>query len=176
MAGVVGALAVALGEMSLAFSQGKKQFAAVAPQHQAIAARLNKARQMFAMLTRDDAAGYLFYQEASHTEGPDKDAKMATALAAAIDVPRQMTALALDVLADLVALAPICNAWLLSDLAAAAILAESAVRLSDLNVRVNANSLTDQSAANDLRAASARDCQRTAELRQAVEEVVRKKL
>ncbi|MCK4626821.1 MAG: cyclodeaminase/cyclohydrolase family protein, partial [Phycisphaerae bacterium] len=130
------------------------------------------ARGMFADLTADDAAAYTLYTEANKCEDETKAAKMATALAAAIDVPRQMAALAISVMESLIALGEHCNKYLLTDLSAAAILAEAVVRLSDYNVRVNAAGLTDKSAADDLREASSRDCKRAAELRQAVEKIV----
>jgi len=174
VAGVVGALAAALGEMVLAFTRGKKKFADHAAEHDALLIRLSRARGMFEDLTNDDAAAYSLYQEATAAEGEDKPERMAVATAAAIDVPRQMTALALSVLADLVALGAHCNTYLLTDLAAAAVLAEAVVALSDYNVRVNAASMDDQTAGEELKAASARDVARAKELREAVEAIVGK--
>ncbi len=172
VAGVVGVLATALGEMVLNFTRGKKAFAEFADAHEALAVRLARARGMFADLTADDAAAYTLYTEANKCEDETKAAKMATALAAAIDVPRQMTALAISVLESLIALGGHCNKRLLTDLSAAAVLAEAVVRLSDYNVRVNAAGLPDKSAADDLRKASARDCKRAAELCETVEKIV----
>ncbi len=172
VAGVVGAQAAALGEMVLAFTRGKKQFAEHAAEHDALAVRLSRDRGMFLDLTADDAAAYTLYQEASRCQDQDKDAKMAVATAAAIDVPRQMTALALSLLSDLAALGQHCNRYLLTDLAAAAVLAEATVKLSDYNVRVNAAGMSDGRTAEELRAASSRDVARAAELRGAVEGIV----
>ncbi len=172
VAGVVGALATALGEMVLNFTRGKKAFAEFTDAHEALAVRLARARGMFADLTADDAAAYTLYTEANKCEDETKAAKMATALAAAIDVPRQMAALAISVMESLIALGEHCNKYLLTDLSAAAILAEAVVRLSDYNVRVNTAGLTDKSAADDLREASARDCKRASELCENVEKIV----
>ncbi len=174
VAGVVGGLAAALGEMVLVFTRGKKKYAKFAAEHDALAVRLARARGMFADLTSDDAAAYSLYQEASRCEGEAKEAKMSEALAAAINVPREMTALALSVLNDLLALGQHCNPHLLTDLSAAAVLAEAVTRLSDYNVRVNAATLPDRSAADELRQASARDVGRGEALRKAVEEIVGK--
>ena len=127
---------------------------------------------MFADLTADDASAYSLYQEASRCTDETKDARMATATAAAIDVPRQMTALALSVLADLEALGQHCNQYLLTDLSAAAVLAEAVVRLSDYNVRVNAAGMSDKHTADELREVSARDVHRAEELRRTVEAIV----
>ncbi len=172
VAGVVGALATALGEMALSFTRGKEAFAEFADAHDALAVRLARARGMFADLTADDAAAYTLYTEANKCKDRTKEAKMATALAAAIDVPRQMTALAISVLESLVALGEHCNKYLLTDLSAAAILAEAVVRLSDYNVRVNAANLPDKSVGDELRQASARDCKRAEKLRKTVEKIV----
>ncbi len=172
VAGVVGALGAALGEMVLAFTQGKKKYAQFEAEHAALALRLARARGMFADLTNDDASAYTLYQEASRETDQSQQGKMAAALAAAINVPREMTALALAVLADLVALGQHCNPHLLTDLSAAAVLSESAVRLSDYNVRVNAATMEDKSTADSLRQASSRDVRRAAELCKRVEEIV----
>ena len=64
VAGVVGALATALGEMVLSFTRGKEAFAEFADAHDALAMRLARARGMFADLTADDAAAYTLYTEA----------------------------------------------------------------------------------------------------------------
>ncbi len=174
VAGVVGGLSTALGEMVLAFTIGKKKYADCAPEHEKLAGKLAMARGMFADLTSDDATAYSLYQAATKAEGDEKDAKMATATAAAINVPRDMTALALSVLVDLVAVGQNCNPYLLTDLSAAAVLAEAVVRLSDYNVRVNAAGMEDQATADELRAASARDVKRAEELRVEVEAIVGK--
>jgi len=172
VAGAVGGLAAALGEMVVNFTLGKKKYAEFDAANDALRVRLTRARGMFADLTADDAAAYSLYQEATRCTDDGKDKKRATALAAAINVPREMTALALAVLADLVALGEHCNTYLLTDLSAAAVLAEAVVKLSDYNVRVNAASLSDRAAADGLRQASARDVGRAGELREAVERIV----
>jgi len=172
VAGVVGGLSAALGEMVLAFTRGKKKFAEHAAEHDALLVRLCRARGMFEDLTNDDAAAYSLYQEATAAEGLDKAQRMSAATAAAIDVPRQMTALALSVLGDLIDLGAHCNTYLLTDLAAAAVLAEAVVTLSDYNVRVNAAGMDDQAAGAELKEASARDVKRAKELREKVETIL----
>ena len=130
VAGVVGALGTALGEMALNFTRGKKTFADHEADYEAIAARLGKSREMFCALIAEDIAAYSLYQQATRAEGPDKPAQEQLALAAAIDVPREMAKLALAVLADFDSLLNRCNKWLLTDLAAGAVLAEPRVVLS----------------------------------------------
>jgi formiminotetrahydrofolate cyclodeaminase len=144
VAGVVGALAAALGEMALAFTRGKKVFAEHEADYQSIAGRLEAARRSFLDLVVQDALAYDEFQLASRSEGPEKSAKVQSALRTAIAVPRQMTAGAMAMLADMESLAGRCNKWLLSDLTAGAVLAEAVVRLCDLNVRINAGQLDDR--------------------------------
>ena len=94
---------------------------------------------------------------------------MQLALAAAIDVPREMTVLALAVLDDMLGLAGRCNRWLISDLAAAAVLADAVVRLCDYNVRINARGYADTAAADGIRQASTRDVAKTRALLERIE-------
>jgi len=158
VAGVVGALAVALGEMALVFTRGKKKFAEHEEFYAHLAGRLAKARGMFQLLVSDDVAAYSLYQDATRREeGPDKVAAVQLALAAAIDVPRQAAKLSLAVMEDLLVLAPRCNPYLISDLTAGAALAAATVRLCDYNVRVNVPRVADRAAAEEIRAASAGD-------------------
>lgn len=160
VAGVVGALATALGEMALAFTRGKKKFAAHEADYAGIAARLARARAAFEQLIADDAEAYLMFQQAP---AQDPQAKQ-LAVAAAIDVPREMAALAVAVLGEMHSLVGRCSRWLVSDLAAGAVLAEAVVRLSDYNVRINAGQYEDAAAAGDIVEQSARDVTRAREL------------
>ena len=172
VAGVVGALGVALGEMALNFSKGKKKLAEHAEYHEHLGMRLAKARRMFQDLVADDIAAYSLYQETMRQEdGPAKDEAVQLATAAAIDVPREVAKLAIALLEDMQELAGKSNPWLITDLLASCALAAATVRLCDYNVRVNAAGMEDRASAEELRQASARDVGRAAELRRAVEEI-----
>lgn len=174
VAGVVGGLAAALGEMALAFTRGKKKFAEHEPFYAHLAQRLAKARGMFQDLVADDVAAYGLYQDAARREdGADKAGAVQLALAAAIDVPRQASKLALALMEDLLALAPRCNPYLISDLTAAAALAAATVRLCDYNVRVNVPQVADKAAAEDIRSGSAADLAAAEKLLARVEETAR---
>lgn len=158
VAGVVGALGTALGEMALSFTRGKKKFAQHEDLYERAAGRLARARGMFQDLVSDDVEAFTLYQQASQMpDGPDKARASQVATAAAIDVPREMAKLALAVMEELRALADKCNPYLVSDLLAAAALAAAVTRLSDYNVRINSRSVGDAQAAVDLRTASAGD-------------------
>lgn len=165
VAGTVGAMAVALGEMALNFTRGKKKYAQHEEYYQQVGKHLEKARAMFLELVADDVAAYGYYQETTQmADGPEKQEASQLALAASIDVPREMTKLALAVMNELLALADKCNPYLLSDLAAGAALAQAAIRLSDYNVRINVPQLTDKQATADLAGASKADLERATRL------------
>ncbi|MCD6303365.1 MAG: cyclodeaminase/cyclohydrolase family protein [Planctomycetes bacterium] len=177
VAGVVAALAAALGEMALNFTRGKKKFAAHQAVHQRMARRLARAREMAQQLVSDDAAAFESYQQAARmADSPEKQQAMQLATAVAIDVPRQLAKLAVAVLGDLHELADKCSKWLISDLLAAAALAEAACRLSDYNVRINLRGVADQAAAEDIRRASAEDVRRAGDLREQVERTAAEEL
>jgi len=177
VAGVVGALAVALGEMSLNFTRGKKKFAEHEAFGEHLARRLANARQMFQDLVTDDVAAYRLYREtAGQEDGDQKDEAMQVAVAAAINVPREATKLALALLGDLEALADKCSKWLVSDLVAAAALAVAAVRLSDYNVRINVPQVADAAQAAEIRQGSAADLARAVALHVTIEQAVKELL
>jgi formiminotetrahydrofolate cyclodeaminase len=177
VAAVVGALAVALGEMALNFSIGKKKFAEHADEHRHLLSRFGRAREMFQQLVADDIAAFTTYQEASRlADGAEKDQAMEIATAAAIDVPREAAKLALAMLGDLETLAKMCNQYLISDLVAAAALCEAVSRLCDYNVRINAANVRDRGAAEQIRLGSATDLAAAVACRKRIEESIREVL
>jgi len=172
VAGAVGSLGVALGQMALVFTQGKKKFAEHEEAYARLTGRLDKACRMFQDLVTDDVRAYQLYQQATRQDdGPDKAAAVELATAAAIDVPREATKLALAVLDDLKELADKCNPWLITDLMAAATLLAATIRLSDYNVRINLPNLTDRAAVADIKQASTDDLARADQLRVDIEAV-----
>ncbi len=170
VAGVVGSLAAALGEMALSFTRGKKKYAEHAALHDRLAARLERARAMFQQLVADDMAAYGLYQSATRQDdSPEKADAVQVAVAAAIAVPREVAKLALALLADLKALLPVCNPWLVSDVLAGAALAAATVRLCDYNVRVNVPQVADGPAADEVARASADDLAKATSLLHEIE-------
>jgi len=177
VAGVVGALGVALGEMSLNFTRGKKKFAEHEEYYAHLAKRLGKARQMFQDLVADDIEAYRLYQAAGRREeGPEKAEAVQSATAAAIDVPRQAAKLALALLEDLRQFEPKSNPWLITDLLASGALAVAALRLSDYNVRINVPQVADKQAAADIKEASAADLAKAEELLAEIEQAAKEHL
>jgi len=177
VAGAVGALGVALGEMALNFTRGKKKFAEHETYYAHLADRMEKARRMFQDLVADDIQAYQLYQAANRQEdGPDKDEAVQLATAAAIDVPRQAAKLALAVLEDLKELSGKVNPWLITDLLASATLAAAVTRLCDYNVRINVPSLTDQAAGREIHEGSRADLAAAGKLLDEIEQAGSKHL
>jgi len=161
VAAVVGCLAAALGQMALGYTRGRKAFAQHAQFHDALARRLQRVRAMFEDLVGDDIQAYQLCVEAREIKpGPEKEQATQIALAAAIDVPKELAKLCLAVLADLVEFSDKCNPRLMSDLKAAAALAAAVVRLSWYNVEANVADLDDSQAAGDLRQGSKADLEK----------------
>jgi formiminotetrahydrofolate cyclodeaminase len=174
VAGVVGALGTALGEMALNFTRGKKKYAEHEALHAQVAHRLERARRMFQDLVADDVSAFRLYQEASAKEdSPQKAEAVQLAISAAAAVPREMTKLSLAVLADLLNLTDKCSPFLLSDLVAGAALSAATVRLCHYNILINAPQITDRSTAEELRKASGDDLARANGLLHAIEEATR---
>ncbi len=172
VAGVVGALGTALGEMTLNFTRGKKKFAEHEAYYAHLGERLEKMRSMFMTLVADDMAAYQLYQQTQKAaDGPKKDEAMQVAVAAAIAVPREMMKLGLALLEDLRELSGKCNQWLISDLVAGAVLAAAAIRLSNYNVRINAPSVADKQAGKDLLQASAADLKKAQAILEEIEKI-----
>jgi formiminotetrahydrofolate cyclodeaminase len=177
VAAVVAGLATALGEMALNFTRGKAKYAQHAELHERLARRLEKTRGLCCDLLADDVAAYGMYaRTASMPDGEEKRQAQELALAASVDVPRELAKLTLALLDDLKALAGACNPYLVSDLVAAAELASAAVGLCDFNVRINARQITDRAAAEDLLAGSAADRRRARELAEKIEQICREPL
>ncbi len=163
--------------MTLNFTQGKKKFAEHEEYYAKLGSRFGKARAMFQDLVADDIQAYQLYQAANRLEdGPDKESAVQLATAAAIDVPREVTKLALSLLEDLAKFGGKCNTWLITDLLAAATLAVATVRLSDYNVRINVPSVADKSAGAEIHKSSADDLKKAQCLLDEIEQAAGKYL
>jgi len=168
VASAAGALAAALGGMVLAFSQGKKDLAKHAAEHEALASRCARASCRLLELADQDARAY---GELNTLQRMPEDAherrRLPQAAQQCVDVPLEVQRVCVELLEDFHALAPIANQSLLSDLKIAAIMAEAATRASDCNVEVNAPTLgraVSPSAEKDAQAQSLKACERAAGL------------
>jgi formiminotetrahydrofolate cyclodeaminase len=140
-----GALAAALAHMVVSYSLGKKNLAEHQPILENAAGVLTRARAVFLGLAAEDAEAYGLVNELQRlAEGdPRRRAELAGAIEAAIQAPMAALAAAADLLRLCERLAPRTNRHLRSDLAIAAVLAESTARACVWNVRVNVGLLPD---------------------------------
>lgn len=159
MAAVVGALAAAMGEMTLNYSTGRK---ANSPAADVILrenlAELTRARELLLRLMVEDQEAYLALVAARELDQTDaaSPAVLAAATLAAIAVPQAIMAAGLSVLACASRVAEHANKHLLSDLAVCCELALAAVRCGGINVRVNLSGIAqDQRAGLEREVASA---------------------
>lgn len=139
VAALTGALAASLGRMVCALTVGKPKFAAVEPEVQQLATRLNRATAMLKRLTDEDAAAYADLSAAFKLDhsNPQRQQRVPEAAAVAAAVPLETVAFSRQVLGDLWRLEPIGNPNLRSDVQAAIHLAEAAMQAAAANVRVN---------------------------------------
>ncbi len=139
VAGIVHAIASALGGMVVAYSEGRTSLAEHGERLATARATLERHRARALDLAAEDARAY----EAMNAlwrlpeDDPDRRARMPEAVRAAIAAPRATVELGLELLEVLEGLVGRSNRHLGSDLAIAAILAEAAVRSAAWNVRVN---------------------------------------
>ncbi len=168
---LVAALGTTMAQMSAAFTLKNKKCESFHAAVEPIAAKLERAQQMFRRLVDEDIAAYGLYSEASKLpkDDPAKAERMRLALTTAIAVPEEIVATALAVVEEVERLVPVCNPYLLSDAGVAAILCEAAARAASLNVRVNLASLGDAAAADKLRAQVDALLDRAAEVRTRVD-------
>ncbi|MCA3005337.1 MAG: cyclodeaminase/cyclohydrolase family protein [Planctomycetaceae bacterium] len=145
VAALTGATAAALGQMVLAYSIGKKDLAEHQPALEADRGQLQRARGLFLALAEEDAAAYRLLNELQRLPAEDarRKAEMGKAVEASIGAPMACLAAACDLLRLFEPLPPKTNKFLRSDLAIAAMLAETAARAAAENVKINLPLLTD---------------------------------
>lgn len=146
---ICGSLSAALGRMVASYSDkptAGEQAAA------AVAAQLEKAAAMLVDLADEDQRAYARYREASARAKNDASLQhdASAALALCLSIPLEMCGVATQVLDVFAGFASQVNRYLLSDLRAAAILAEATVRAAGCFVRINAAAMTEQHAAQEV--------------------------
>lgn len=145
VAAVVGALSAALGRMVLAYSAGKGSGSDENESIAGAAAALSRLDQMLRALVTADAQAYEALTDAQKRAKETGDRSgLAPATMAAIGVPMEIAAAASELLAQLDAIKHLGNKHLLSDLGAAAVLADGAARAAQFMVRVNLSSIGDE--------------------------------
>ena len=171
VAGVIGALAVALGEMTLNYSKGKKSLCDHDATHDQLGQQLHELRQLCQYLTSADAEAYGQYAAVQKMDdGPEKEHAAVESLRASIDIPRRLASVAIETLQSLAKLAGVHNTMLSSDLVAAAELARATTVLCDMNVRINTPHLADSAAAEQYRTESLADRETAERLAKSIEQ------
>lgn len=139
VAAAVGTLAAALGRMVVSYSEGKKDLAEHEPALRDAAATLERARWMLLELAAEDMAAYDALNAAMKMpkDAPGRAERIAALALDALRPPMAMLAACVELLRLFDSLTTRSNRHLRSDLAIAAVLAESAARASSWNVSVN---------------------------------------
>ena len=145
VAGILAALSTSLGQMVLAYAEGKKEFSDHATLHDDCASLLRAASDEALVLAEADADAYaaLHVLWKLDRNDPTRVAQWNETLQNAIDVPMRTIDLSNRILVTLQKLVGKTSAMLVSDLVIAAILAEAAARSARLNVEVNVQQLDE---------------------------------
>jgi len=143
VAASVGAFGVALAQMSLRYSINKKTEDTVRSEIESEIDRLHSDLAMMLQGGEADAAGYAQMNELQKlaTDDPRRVEGWADAVMGAIKPPMSIAKQSVAMLTRLDSISHLCNRWLLSDLAIAAILGEAATRSAAWNVNVNLTSV-----------------------------------
>lgn len=139
VAGVVGALSAALGEMVLAYSIGHKDLTEHEPRLADCSRSVHAMRHRLVELADADAEAYAALNAAMQMprSAPDRKAELARTGLTAARVPLDVIRVVAELMICFEEMARITNRWLRSDLAMAAILAEAVARASRWNIVVN---------------------------------------
>lgn len=147
--GVAGAMGAALAEMVCNLTVGRRAYADAEDALRQARGRAGELRTRFLALAADDAVAYGQYIAATKLpKGNDaaravRQAALQDALVVAADVPLAVAEACLDLLDVLAPIAAQGNRHAVSDATVGALLAEAALRGALLNVRTNAQMMTD---------------------------------
>jgi glutamate formiminotransferase/formiminotetrahydrofolate cyclodeaminase len=150
------AAAAALASMVARLTIGKKKYAAVEPQMEAIAARADALRAELTAAVAQDADAFEGVMAAfrlpkeTEEEAAARDRAIEAATLGAAQVPMQVAQKAVEILDLIVQVVSSGNLNALSDGATGAALAQAALTGAGLNVRINASNLQDKSRALSL--------------------------
>lgn len=148
VAALTGALAAGLGQMVAAYTLGRPKFAAVAPQVQALAERLHRARQHLRQLMDEDATAYggLNAALALDKSDPQRATRVQEAAWVAGAVPLETAGFCAKVADAVKTLQEFGNPLLRADMEAARHLAQAGLRAAAANVRANLPLMSPESA------------------------------
>lgn len=153
---LAGALAIALGNMVGNLTIGKKKYAAVEEEILACNAQAETLRLRFLDLIQADGDSFAplaaVYRLPSATEEEKavKEERLQVALVDACVVPEQIMECCMEALELIDVYEAKGSVMAVSDAAAAALLAKSALSAAALNLRINAKSLKDRAVAEEI--------------------------
>lgn len=175
VASITAALAASLAQMVVNYSIGKKTLIAHAQLHQQALQTLQQYGSKAMELAQDDAKAYSRLNELLKLDKANtrRREELPSAVSAAIDAPRAVLQIALEMLKLLQSLTTATNPMLKSDLAIAAILAEAAVRSAAWNIHINLPLLDDAAAREELSALLAKSPQEAVKRCAAIEQACR---
>ncbi len=154
---LVGALGTTMAEMSANFTMGREKFKNIEPQVKQILEVCTKGREDLLVLMQKDTEAY---EKVSNAYGmpkstpEEKAARTQTiqnALTHAMEIPLVTARCCLKMLEAIHELVNIANPNLISDVGAAAIFAEAALRGARLNVEANLATLKDEALVSNIR-------------------------
>lgn len=149
-AGMAGAMAAGLISMVCALTVGKKQYAAIEAEVQAIHVRAEALRHSLQDLAQQDIAVFerlaLTYKlpRTTDADAATRQAAIQAATRLAAEVPLRIAEAAAAVLPLCTTLAPKVGRLIVSDVGVAAVLARATVQSAILNIEINLAALDDQ--------------------------------
>ena len=143
---LAGCLAAALGEMVVNLTSGKKKFAEYEDQLSDILSQLEKLRNDLLDNINDDAEAFQPLSQAYSLpkDDPSRDEVMEKCLKMAASAPLNILKNCCKVVDLLQQLHPISSKLAISDVATAAVIAQSGIKGGAINVRVNTKLMQDK--------------------------------
>ncbi|MBK9049988.1 MAG: glutamate formimidoyltransferase [Chloroflexi bacterium] len=150
VAALAGALAAALAQMVAGLTIGRKKYADVNEQAQAVLASAELLRLQLTKAVREDAAAFEQVMAAMRNKSlpeAERQAAIEQATIGAAEVPLRVARLSLEAAKLARQMASVGNVNAATDAAAGGIMARAAAQVASLNVKTNAVSLQDQTLA-----------------------------
>lgn len=182
VAALAGALAAALAQMHAGLTVGKRTYAAVEPEMQAILQQAESLRGSLAEAARQDSDAYAAVMQAfamPKEKVADKTARSVAiekAMIHAAAVPMRTARLSVDVLEMVKQVAEKGNASCICDSGVASYMATAALKGALLNVEINARQIKNPGIVATLRAESAVLWKKGAAMAEEIDQVIAKRL
>lgn len=151
-AALVGAVGAALGNMVGSLTVGKKRYAAVEDEIQALRKRCDRLQDQLLDMVQADSAAFLPLVRAYGIpkDDPSRDSVMEEALVNACSVPLQIMELCCQALDCIAVFAAKGSRMAASDAGCGAVICKSALQAASLSVFINTRSMKDRTTAEDI--------------------------